>query len=108
MGDVRIPEHILEAAGRATVFQVLSVLNFAMAESGLTNSQVGKRLGWTAAKVGRLLTGKETITLREMGEMLWAIDGSTWVFSLKPREVPPPVPDEPILPSTDEASNDSL
>jgi hypothetical protein len=83
--DTPIPQHTLDAAARALRFQFLSELNMAFANSGLTPDHLAARLGWPRHRVLRTLRGRGAgkLTLREMAEMAYAIDGSIIEFSME-------------------------
>lgn len=80
-----IPEHVLAAAGRAFKFRVLAEINEAVAHSGVTVETLSSRLGWSRRRVAGLLKGRWVPSLREIGQMAWAIDGSFLDFTMEPR-----------------------
>lgn len=80
-----IPQHTLAAAGRALKFQILAVLNTSLANSGVTVETLSTRLGWSRRRVTGVLKGHVSPSLREIGELFWAIDGSVPEFAMVPR-----------------------
>lgn len=83
----RIPQQTLDAASRAFRFQVLAELNRAFAQSGLTLEIVASRLGVSTRYVLHRLNGRQKLTLCDIGELAFAIDGSVIEFTIEPRDV---------------------
>lgn len=101
-----IPKYILAAAGRSLRFQVLAKLNEALAYSGVTTATLAKRLGRKEAKIKDLLEGRAELTLRDIGELFFAIDGSMPELTLRPRYTSEPILEQShISPSTEEPNH---
>jgi hypothetical protein len=80
-----IPHETLIYVRAAVRFQVLWQMNRVMAESGATCQRTASRLNCSERHVRRVLSGKTDLSLREIGEILWAIDGLTIQPNLVPR-----------------------
>lgn len=66
-------------------FQLLSMMNSAMASSGATVQRTSSRLNCSERHIRRVLAGKTELSLREVAEMFWAIDGLMVDFSMAPK-----------------------
>lgn len=81
-----IPTHTIAASARAMKFQVLGLLNEILANSGEHPTTVALRLGWSTTKFMRIMEGRRKITLRDMAQIAWAIDGSVLKMKFEPRK----------------------
>lgn len=61
------------------------MLNRAVAEAAVTDEQLAGRLGWSVNRVRHTLAGRRKLTLRDIGEMAFAIDGSVVDFHMEPK-----------------------
>lgn len=73
-------------AGNRLIFRIIREIQRAYAEEKtdrkLTQQEVAERLGVNRSVVNRWLQGKENLTVRSLGELMWAMDRE-WVFSSK-------------------------
>jgi len=82
--ETAIPEHALAAACRASRYQLLALINEAVARSGLTSDEVAIRLGCSRRWVERVWTGRVRLTLNIASKMLWVLEGSILRYEEKP------------------------
>jgi predicted XRE-type DNA-binding protein len=68
------PEDQREYARERCIVAVTEALGGAMETAGLTQSALAERLGRTRGHVSKVLNGAHNMTLRTLGDMLWACD----------------------------------
>ncbi|MGQ0640132.1 MAG: helix-turn-helix domain-containing protein [Gemmatimonadaceae bacterium] len=68
------PEDQREYARERCVVAITEALGEAMESAGLTRAAVAERLGKTRGHVSKVLKGAHNMTLRTLGELLWACD----------------------------------
>lgn len=84
-----VAKRVLRAAERAFVFSILSQLNAHKSRLGLSSREIAIKLEVSPRRVRRLLAGKAKMTLRDLGEILWAM-GLDAEIKVIPRQSPSP------------------
>lgn len=82
MGDEKIKESVLKSVGMSFRFKVLSEIHMAMARHDVSYELIAVRLEWDYKKVEKLLSGRDDMSIRQVGEIVFAIDGATIVFDI--------------------------